>query len=821
MIGRLISVFELLWQDVSYGARVFIKNPGFTALAAFTLALGIGANTAIFSLVYGVLLRPLPYAGGDQLVVLKQEAPLADVHDMPFSVKEIADYREQNQTLQGVVEYHSMTFTLLGGEEPQRVQAGVVSANFFNLLGVNPLLGRSFLPTDDDHGAEAVLILSYPYWQRIHGGDPDIVGKVFQMNNRPHTVVGVLPSIPQYPDENDVYMPVSACPFRSSERFIENRDSRMMSAFGRLKPGVSPEQAQADIGTIAGRLKQAYPRSYPATRGYDAKVLSLQDELTSKARPTLIILLVTAGLVLLIACANVANLMLAGMTRREKEIAIRLALGAGRGRIIRQLLTESTMLALTGGVLGVAIASLGLNVLVAFAARFTTRAHEIEIDGSVLVFTLLVSVATGLIFGLMPALGSGDELAASIKEGGNRSTPGSRKQRVRSLLLISQVAVSFVLLIGAGLMARSLVRLLEVDPGFNSENVLTMRINLNWSRYTTGQQRGDFYKRLLEEVKSQPGVVSAAAASTFPLNPAGITSGPQTLNFQIENRPLQEGESAPQADFRTASPDYFQTVGVPLVKGRLFTDRDNKDAPGVAIVNQAMSRHRWGNEDPIDKRVSLDKGQTWLTIVGIIGDVKQYGLDREAIDELYLPLAQGGFGGSLLVRTAVEPMQTVQQTRETVYRIDPETAIDSVQTLERVRDESIASPRLTAVLLGLFAALALVIMLTGIGGVVALWVDQRTQEIGIRMALGASRWTVMRMVMGQGMVLVVMGLALGIAGSFVLTRIMASLLFDVEPTDMLTYLAVSLVLLVSAGAACFVPACRATAIDPMVALRSE
>ncbi|MCI0488873.1 MAG: ABC transporter permease [Blastocatellia bacterium] len=821
MIGRLSHFLEMLWHDVRYGARALIKNPGFTALAALTLALGIGANTAIFSVVYGVLLRPLPYENGDQLVVLQQQAPLAGVNNMPFSVKEIADYREQNQTLQGLVEYHSMRFTLLGREEPQRVQTGVVSANFFELIGVKPLMGRSFLPADEEHGAEAVLILSYPYWQQGHGGDPNIVGKVFQMNDRPHRVVGVLPPIPQYPNENDVYMPVSACPFRSSDRFIENRNSRMMSVFGRLKPGVTTEQAQADIGTIAARLKQGYPESYPDRRGYGARVAALQEELTSRARPTLIILLVTAGLVLLIACANVANLMLARMIRREKEMAIRLALGAGRGRILCQLLTESTMLALAGGALGIVIATLGLDVLAAFAARFTTRANEIEIDGSVLLFTLLISVATGLIFGLMPALASGNDLSASIKEGGGRSTAGSGKQRLRSLLLVAQVAVSFVLLIGAGLMVRSLIKLQEVDPGFDSDNVLTMRINLNWSKYTTPQQTRDFYKRLLERVKSQPGVMSAAAASTFPLNPAGITAGPQTLSFQIEGRLLAEGEPAPQADFRTASPDYFQTVGVPLVGGRLFTNMDHEEAPGVAIINQAMARHRWGDEDPVDKRVSLDNGQTWLTIVGVVGDVKQYGLDSEAADELYRPMAQGGFAGRLLVRAAVDPMQMVRQVRETVYGIDPETAIDSVQTLERVRNESLASPRLTAVLLGLFAALALVITLTGIAGVMALWVGQRTQEIGVRMALGASHWAVLRMVLGQGVVLVVIGLALGIAGSFALTHLMSGLLFNIEPTDLFTYFAVSSLLLAAAVAACFAPARRATAIDPMTALRSE
>ncbi|MFP5263892.1 MAG: ADOP family duplicated permease [Blastocatellia bacterium] len=820
---RRARLVETMLQDLRYGLRILIKNPGFSVVAVLTLALGMGANAAIFSVIYGVLMRPLPYREGEKIVHIRQQAPLARIDNMGFSVKEVLDYRAQNQTLEGVVEHHSMSFILLGLEEPQRVQTGVVSANFFDLLGVKPLMGRTFAPGDDERGADAVLVLSYNYWQKSHGGDPNVIGKTFRMNDRVHTVIGVLPPIPQYPNEEDVYMPTSACPTRSSDAFCDNRNARMMSVFGRLKSGVPVEQAQADLSTVASNLQAQYPDSYPANRGYAARLAPLQEELTRQARPTLLILLGTAGLVLLIACANVANLTLARLMRREREMAVRAALGAGRGRLIRQLLTESTLLSLLGGAVGLLLAAGGLHLLVAFAARFTPRASEISIDAYVLMFTLVVSVATGLVFGLMPAFTSEKNFTTALKEGSGRSTAGAGRQRVRNILIVAQVAVSFMLLIGAGLMTRSLYKLQQVNPGYNPENVLAMRLSPNWSKYDQSRQFAylDFFNRVLEKVKSQPGVLSAALTSTYPLNPFGIANGPNTRGFLMQGQTLAEGELAPRADPRVVSPDYFQTIQIPLVAGRYFTEADNTDAMKVAIINQTMARHRWSDEDPIGRRVSFDRGDTWITIVGVVGDVKQYGLDRETTDEIYTPLAQTGFAGNLLVRTAANPPSMAQMMREAVYAVDPETAIDNVQTLERVRSESLASPRLTALLLGLFAGLALLITVTGISGVMALSVSQRTREIGIRMALGASQAKVLTMVMRQGMTLIIIGLAAGVAGALALTRVMSSLLFSVEPDDPVTFIAVSLVLIAFAAVACFVPARRVTAIDPMLALRSE
>lgn len=812
---------EQLVQDLKYGARILHKNPVFTVVTIFTLALGIGANSAIFSMIYGVLLRPLPYQKGDELVVLQQEAPLARTANVPFSVKEIADYREQNRSLADLAEHHTMSFILLGGDEPQRVETGVVSHNFFDMLGVKPVLGRAFLPSDEAHGADAVLLLSFKYWQQKQGGDEKIVGRTFRMNDRTHTVIGVLPPMPQYPSECDIFMPTSACPTRSSERFKANRNARMMTVIGRLKQDVPITQARADLAAVASNLKNAYPDSYPAKAGYNATARPLREVLTEDAKPTLLILLGTAGLVLLIACANVANLNLARLMKREQEMSVRAALGASRGRLIRQLLTESTMLTMAGGLLGLLFAAGGLRLLIAFAARFTTRADEITIDGSVLLFTLIVAIVTGLLFSLLPAFNSHQNLAGALKDSGSRGVVGTARQRLRKLLIVAQVSVSFILLIGAGLMVRSLLKLQQVDAGFNSENVLAMSISPNWSKYQQPEQYRALYQRMLDAVKTQPGVISATITLNYPLRKQGIVNGPNMRSFTIEGRPLSEGELAPRTAFRNVSTDYFQTLRMPLIQGRLFTDSDSEKALNVAVINQSMAKHRWGNEDPVGRRVSFDQGENWITIVGVVGDVKNYGLDREVVDELYRPLAQSPGANSLLVRTASDPMSLSQQLRATIYQIDPETAITDVQTLEQARAESIASPRLTTILLSLFAGLALVITVTGISGVMVLTVSQRAREIGIRMALGASHGQVLWMVMRQWMLLVMVGLAIGLAGSLALTRLMSTLLFTVQPTDPITFAAVSLVLLMIAAIACIIPARRATTIDPMIVLRAN
>jgi putative ABC transport system permease protein len=830
------GLFESVWRDVRYGLRVLRRSPGFTLAAVVTLALGIGANTAIFSVIYGVLLRPLPYREGERLVVVRQQARLNNVNSLGFSVPEFFDYRDQNKTMESMVEHHSMSFILYGRDEPERVQTGVVSANFFDVLGVKPLLGHSFTPDDEKQGGEAVLMLSYKYWQRSHGGDPNIVGRVFRMNNRPHTVIGVLPPIPEYPSESDVYMPTVNCPFRSSPQTIENRQARLLSVvFGRLKPGATLEQAQSDIDAVAGNLQATYQDVYPKNIGYGAQVAGLSEALTQQARPTFLILLATTGLVLLIACANVANLNLARVLRRQPEIAMRTALGASRGRLIRQMLIESTLLSLGGGALGLLLASWGLPLLTSFAGRFTNRTAEIGIDTSVLLFALLLSVGTGLVFGLLPALsfgrGAKQSLAAALKEDGGRSTAAG-KNRVRGLLTVAQVAISFTLLIGAGLMLRSLIKLQQVDPGFNPEKTLIMRLAPNWSRFVntnnnpnnpnaTTAQYAAYFKRLLDRVSGQPGVAEAAVASTFPLNPAGITRGPNSVGILLEGKPQDDGRAAPQLDARAVSPNYFRAVGVPLLRGRAFAESDDLNAPLVSIVNEAAARHRWGAEDPVGKRVSFDNGQTWVTIIGVVGNVRQYGLDKEPTDEIYGPVAQLGFAQFLVVKTKGDPLAASKSLRDAVHEVDSETAVDQVKTLQQVLDDSVASPRLTAWLLGLFALVALIITAAGISGVMALAVTQRTREIGIRIALGATRTRIVTMIMRQGMMLVLVGLLLGVAGALALNGLIASLLYATPGADPLTFVVVSGLLMLVAGTACLIPSLRATAIDPMLTLRRE
>jgi putative ABC transport system permease protein len=814
--------WEILKNDCSYAFRMMRKNAGFTAIAVLTLALGIGANTAIFSVVHSVLLRPLPYPKGHQLVFLRQEAQKEGNNDIAFSVHEIQDFREQNKTLSGLVEYHSMSFILFGHGDPDRVRAAVVSANYFEMFQVKPLLGRTFLADDDTLGAPPVLLLSYEYWKNKFGSDPGIVGKTFEMNDKVHTVVGVLPPVPQYPLESDVYMPTSACPFRSSKAMIDNRDARMMEVFGRLKPDVSALQANADFKTIAGRLKLEYPKSYPDNIGYTASASSLQEELTNGARPTLLVLLAAAAFVLLIACANVANLTLARMSRRERELAVRTALGAGRSRLLRQLLTESFILALAGGVLGLLVAYSSLTLLTDFAARLTPRAREIQIDGGVLAFTLFAALGTSIVFGTISALFSRANLTSSLKEGSSGAGAGQLKNRVRSALIVSQVAFSFMLLIGAGLMLRSLIKMLQVNPGFVPQRVLAMRTTFNFSKYKTGANLVPVIKKILDRVQAVPGVLSAAISSTYPLEPEVISAGAAAFSgpFLIEGREVASTVAPPVGGQVAVSNDYFRTLGIPLEAGREFADTDDGKFQ-VAMINEAAKRQYWPNENPIGKRISGDNGTTWVTIVGIVGDVREFGLDQKVAPEFYTPHTQGAAPSTLIVRTMADPRGLATALTQAVHEVDSQTAVTHVLTLEEARSESMASPRVTASLLAIFAGLALLIAAAGIGGIMALTVSQRTREIGIRMAMGAQPLNVMRMVLGQGMLLAVLGVGIGVVGAFALTRLVKTLLFEVTPNDPFTFASVAVTLVAAAAIASFLPARRAASIDPIAALRSE
>ena len=818
--ARLGRTIEILAQDIRYGIRVLRKNPGYASAVVATLALGIGANTAIFSLIYGVFLRPLPYHDGSRLVVLHQNVKQSGKNDIGFSPLEVTDYAEHSHTLDGVVEHHAMTFLLIGKESAERVATSVVSVNFFDVLGVKPLLGRTFLPSDDNR-TTAVLVLSYQYWQGHQGGDPNIIGKVFQMNNMPHTVIGVLPPIPQYPQEADVYMPTWQCPFRSNPRNIANRKFRLIShVFGRLKPGVTVAQAQNDLSVLSNQICTAHPETYPAGAGYQIATDPLQYDLTNKANTAFLVLLAVSAFVLLVACANVANMMLARLLRLERELAVRAALGAGRWRLMRQLLTESVLLSITGGALGLAIAPLTLKMLVGFAARFTPRANEVRIDAPVLLFTLGISLATGILFGLLPSLAPW--LNAGTLLHGARTTASRGRQMLRTSLVVAQVAVSFLLLIGAGLMIRSFFKLGAENPGFDPRHVLTMRISPGFSRYTQNSSQLNLRHDLTRKISALPGVESVAWISNPPFSPGGVLNGPGNLDFEIEGQPISKGAAMPTVDLTLADANYFEAIHQPLIKGRYFTEHDDQSAPLSGVINETMARHRWPNEDPIGKRVTFDH-QSWVTIVGVVGDTREYGLEHRTLDEIYVNVDQSSqaAANSLVIRTAINPDGVMQAVRAAIHEFDPLIAIDQVNTMARFEYDSLTPSRLMTILLAVFAGLAVLISASGIAAVMALSVTQRTHELGVRLALGARHRAIVGMVVRQGLMMALCGTVIGVAGAFGLARLLSTLLYATSPTDAITYAAVAAVFLAVAALACYVPARQVTTIDPLTALRQE
>jgi putative ABC transport system permease protein len=798
-----------LVRDVRSGTRSLAKSPGFTLAIILTLGLGIGATTAIFSVIDAVLLKPLPYTNGARLVRLVQ--PGAETDNVGFSPLEVADLRAQTRALDAVVEYHGMQFTLLGGAEAQRVATGVVSWNFFDTFGVKPLLGRTFEESDENASAEPVLVLSYDYWKRVYRGDPGIVGRTFSMNDKTHRVIGVLPPIPQHPDENDVYMPVSACPFRNGH-WAHHRTARGLSVFGRMRKGVTVEAARADVAAAMQAWHAQYPEAYPQRQALRSGMALLKDELSRDARPTLIVLLAAALFLLVIVCSNVANLTLARLVRREREMAVRTALGATRLRLLQQLLVEGLLLACAGGAAGLVVAGFGLDALSSFAARFTARASEIRIDGRVLLFALAVTLGTGILLGCLPALPSRANLSGALKEGAGASA-GKSRLRARSALIVTQVAVSFSLLIGAGLMLRSLLKLQEVNAGFNPQNVLTARLDLNFTRYNSTEKVRDFTHRLLARLRAEPGIESAAVGGRRPLR----DDSPATANFLQEG--IDDPSKLPRAEVNLVSSDYFRAMGIPVVSGRALVDADESPDAHTVMVNQSFARRWFAGVDPVGHRLSFDEGKTWSPIVGVAADVKQHGLEAEPAAEVYSN-AGASTDLRLVLRTSGPVAGLERMVRETVRAIDPAQPVTDVTTLLEVRREALAPPRLTAVLLGAFALLALFITATGIGGVIAYSVSQRTHELGIRLALGAQPSEVLAMVLRQGMGLVAAGLALGAFGGIALSKAMSGLVFGIAASDPATYVAGAALLAAVGAVACFVPARRAAEVDPMISLRS-
>jgi putative ABC transport system permease protein len=808
-----------LVQDIRLAVRALSRAPAFTLAVLITLALGIGASTAIFSVINGVLLRPLPYRDGDRVVHVTQPATLAEVKNVGLSPKEVADLQTQSTTLGDVVEYHSMAFTIIGGEEPERVVTGVVSAEYFQSLGVRPMLGRVFESGEDLPGASPVLLLSYKYWQQKLGGDPKVIGRSFTMNDRVHTVVGVLPPIPQYPGENDVYMPLDSCPYRRGENWKSNRTARGLTVLARIKPNVSEAAVAADLKRLSGQWQQDLPADYPAGQGLHLEALPIRQELTAKARPTLLFLLAASAFLLLIVCSNVANLTLARISRREKELAVRTALGASGGRMLMHLLSESVTLAVAGGVLGLLLAWVSLPLLVAFAAKLSTRAVEVHLDGAVLAFTLGVSVLTGLVVGSLPALRRATDLSGELKEGGSGSAPGAR--RARAMLVVTQVAVSSALLIGAGLFLRSLWEISQTDTGIDPQNVLSARVGLDFTRYGDSDQAKTrtFVDRLVERLQAAPGTVAVGVANSIPLRGTTPFSAAYIIDGQAADDPQQASASA---TFDAVTPDFFRALGIPLVRGRGFSSTDRDPDKPVVVVNQSLAKHRFAKEDPIGRRISFDGGKQWATIVGVVGDTKQQDLTSPVMDEVIGAFAETGFRDlRIFVRSQAGGATRSRQLRDAVRELDPLQPVTEVQALTEQRNQALAPHRLVATLLALFAALALLITASGLVGVVAYTVSQRTREIGVRLALGAAPQKVLRMIVGQGLTLVLVGLGLGLGAALLLARVGQGALYGVQPVDPMTYGGVALILFGVSALACALPARQVTRIDPMISLRAE
>lgn len=812
---------ETLTKDLRYGVRSLLKHPGFTCIAVLTLALGIGANTAIFSLVNAVLLRALPFREPDRLVMVWEDASFAGFPRNTPAPANYADWKAQNQVFEDMATFDQRSFNLTGDGEPEKVQAYGVTANFFGLLGIKPVLGRAILPEEDQPQANKVVMLSYSLWQQRYGGEQSVIGRELLLSGEKYTVVGVMPAGFQFMESYiKVWVPIA---FTSEE--LAQRGGHYLTVFARMKPGVTLAQANADIQTIQQRIAHDYPDQAAKLGAY---VIPLRDQLAGDARRPLLVLLVAVGFVLLIACANIANLLLSRAASRSREMAVRAALGASRVRIVRQLLVESLLLATAGAVSGLLLASWSFAFLQRLIPDGLALSTKLSLDLRVLGFTLLLTLLTAVFFGLVPAFQAAKlDLNLALKQGGGRTGLNVGGNRLRSVLVVTEVALALVLLVGAGLLIQTFLKLRDQYSGLRPENVLTLRTVLPPGKYREQPQRAVFYKQVLERVRSLPGVVSAGYATSIPLEWKGGTSGFFPEGRTVE-RALGEGLSY-DANHRQVSADYLKTMGIPLVRGRPFSAGDDEGAMPAAIINETMARQYWPGEDAIGKRFKLGDPQDdipWRTIVGVAGDVRQMGVDEPVKAEMYIPYAQikeqQWFAPrDLVIRTTVDPLSIVAAARNEIHQVDSSQPISNVRTMDEVLGEETASRRLGMTLLTIFAALALLLATLGIYGVLAYYVVQHTQEIGVRVALGAQRRNIFALVLRKGMSLTLLGVGIGLGAAFALTRLMASLLYGVSATDPLTYAAIALLLSTVALVACYLPARRATKVDPMVALTYE
>jgi putative ABC transport system permease protein len=797
-------------KDLQFAIRSLIKRPGFTAITLLALALGIGANTAIFSLVNAVILRPLPFPESDRLVWvygnIRNGGSRASVSPLDY-----LDYRNQNKTFEQFAASYAVPIaaTLTGSGEPERLQASAVTGNFFQAYGVTPILGRGFTLDNEKPGQELVTVLSYALWQKRFGGDPAIVNKSIVLEGKACQVLGVMGQDVAFPQTADLWMPLK---FDSSPEMTQ-RKAHFLRSIGRLKSGISLAQAQADTDVIAAQLERQFPES---NTGWNLRLVPLREQLVGGTRATLFILFGAVGFVLLIACANVANLLLVRAAARQKEIALRTALGASRWRIVRQMITESLFLALCGGALGALLATWGVQLLVKLTEGSLPSMVKVKIDATVLGFTLLISVITGLLFGLAPALRTARvNLIDSLKDGVRGSSESTLRNRTRSLLVVFESAVAVMLLIGAGLLVRSLIALQHVNPGFDPDNVLTMRIDLSRNKYNSEEKTTNFFQQLQRRVSGLPGVEAFGLVTELPLS-----GQPNDVPFTVAGRPpVAPGEEF-DADFRRVNQNYFSALRIPLLRGRNFTEQEVSRADHVTVVSQQLVEQVFPNEEPLGKRLVTAIGDQTYEIVGIVGDLRHRSLEDQPFPAMYFPTFETG-RTNLVIRTHGDPLSIAGAIRKEVQAIDPDQPIAEVKLMTDWVESSVATPRYRTTLLGLFAALAMILAATGIYGVMSYSVAQRTHEIGVRMALGARRFDVLKLVVRQGMLLTIVGVVLGLGGAFALTRVMSSLLFGVTTKDPITFVAVAVLLIAVAFIACFVPARRATKVDPLVALRYE
>ena len=816
---------ETLLQDLQYGVRMFLKSPGFTAIVILTLALGIGVNTAIFSVVNSVLLRPLPYEDPARLLIIGEVNPNAKINQVSIAPANFADYRDQNKSFQSMALYRINArsgFNLAGDGQPERVVGATVSANLFPTLGINPKLGRHFQAEEEKPGSGNSVILSHNLWERRFGSDPNILDKSIDLSGVNYRVVGVMPQGFGFPTRDvmpsgeaaltkpvDLWVPLTLNP-----NDWQARGSRFLFAVGRLKPGATVEQAQSDLALIAQRLAQQHIQD----KDWYAKVIPMDEQAVSSIKLALLVLFGAVGFVLLIACANVANLLLSRAAARQKEIAIRIAVGASRARVIRQLLTESVLLALCGGLLGLLLAIWAVDLLVSLAPSSIPLAAKVGLDSRVIVFTLGTSFLTAILFGLVPASQATKvDLNETLKEGG-RTTAGAGGQRVRNLLVVSEIALAGVLMIGAALMVKSFFRLQHVNPGFDTANILKFQVSLPQAQYMEDPRSSNFYKQLQERIKALPGVQSVSGTTALPLG-----GGSSYTAFTIPERPpLPPGEFL-FAEHIGIFPDYFRTMRIPLRKGREFTSQDGHSTTPVVIINEAMARLYWPNEDPIGKRVLIDYDQgVPREVVGVASNIRHFGLDAEPKPEMYVPQYQYEYLSTYLtVRTTSDPLGLAQAVAQAARDIDKDLPIYNVGTMAQTISNSTARQRFSMLLMSIFAGVAALLACVGLYGVMAYAVNQRRHEIGIRLALGAQARDILRLVVGQGLKLALIGIAISLIGAFLLTRVISSLLYGVSATDPLTFVSIALLLMLVALLSSFLPARRATRVDPMIALRSE